>query len=29
VFSICIGSLFFVIIHHLAKAKWGSCCAAR
>ena len=23
VFSICIGSLFFVIIHHLAKAKWG------
>ena len=23
VFSICLGSLFFILIHHLAKAKWG------
>ncbi|MEZ4401838.1 MAG: hypothetical protein R3B06_17550 [Kofleriaceae bacterium] len=23
IFSICIGSLFFVLIHHLARAKWG------
>ncbi|MBK9031135.1 MAG: hypothetical protein IPL61_07335 [Myxococcales bacterium] len=23
VFSICVGSLFFVIVHHLARAKWG------
>lgn len=23
VLSICIGSLFFILVHHLAKAKWG------